>query len=916
MRLTQHTMRQSLLPIAIFFALGTTLLSAWWINLANRIEATRIKTEITTRQISTRLEDFFATRMRVLDMFRMEWLTSGPMEHERFVHRSLQIQDQFPGLQAVNWIDADGIIRWVVPLLENQAALNHNLHQNPHAGVREAIVKASLSREIAVTPPIKLVQGGMGVTCYFPLVRGTNTEGFINGVFGINTIVTACLTADVIHHYQIEIHFGQLNVYSQGRPSNAQVETTGATSPFKVGEETWELTLVPRPGAKAGAPTPLDFAVLSLALLLALALALLVRASFAQQDKLIASEMKYRLLFRHANDGVLVIDNGQLVDCNDKALDLFGKAREDMIGLPPFLFSPDQQPTGESSFESAGNHLSQVEHGDAKVFEWLYSRPDGSNFYAELSLNTFEHHDSIYTLALIRDVTQKKDSEKALRESEEKYRLLIENAHDAIFIVQDGVIKFPNPMTQKMTGYAQHELESLDILDLVHSDDRKFVATKYYKQIHGKKAHGTYSFRIHHLNQDILWVELSTVRVVWDNQPATLNFVRDITQQKDLEVRLLEAQKLEAVGTLAGGVAHDFNNLLMGIQGNATLLIRELGSGHPVIERIQDIESLVQSGSNLTRQLLGFARGGSYEVVSMSVNDLVERTADVFGRTRKEISIHADYAAELWSVEGDQSQLERVLLNIFVNAWQAMPSGGQIYISTKNCQLDLSFCQPFEMVPGRYVKISIRDTGIGMDPTTRNRVFEPFFTNKYQRRGTGLGLASAYGIVRAHNGIINVESTLGQGAVFHIYLPATTKPAAMSHHVEEQIQRGHGRILVVDDELEVLQVTANMLLMLGYEVVAIQGGHQAIEYFEQDHEAIEMVMIDMIMPDMNGFELFDQLVKIKPGIRIILSSGYSMHEQARKLMDRGCLGFIQKPYRLETLSTKVRQAFEAEINAV
>ncbi len=378
-------------------------------------------------------------------------------------------------------------------------------------------------------------------------------------------------------------------------------------------------------------------------------------------------------------------------------------------------------------------------------------------------------------------------------------------------------------------------------------------------------------------------------------------------EKKKLELQLHQAQKMKAIGTLAGGIAHDFNNILMGIQGHASLMMMNIDSEHPVFKHVEGIGELVQRGSDLTRQLLGFARGGKYHVKSTDMNMLIENSSNMFGRTKKEIRIHKKYQDGLWPVEVDRGQMEQVLLNLFINAWQAMPGGGDLYLETKNEVLDDTYNKPFEVTPGNYVKISVTDTGIGMDDATCQRVFEPFFTTKDIGRGTGLGLASAYGIIKNHGGIINVYSEKGLGTTFNIYLPASDKAVLTEKKKPEaRLLKGKETILFVDDEEVLTDVGQNLLTQLGYRVFTAQSGKDAIDIFRKHRGAIDLVILDMVMPDMGGAEVYDRIKQINPDIRVILSSGYSLNGQAGDIMERGCDDFIQKPFNISTLSAKIR----------
>jgi len=334
---------------------------------------------------------------------------------------------------------------------------------------------------------------------------------------------------------------------------------------------------------------------------------------------------------------------------------------------------------------------------------------------------------------------------------------------------------------------------------------------------------------------------------------------------------------------------------------------------HPHYERLKGIEQLIQSGANLTRQLLGFARGGKYEVKATDLNKIVRKSSAMFARTKKEITISRKYQKDIWPIEADQSQIEQVFLNLYVNAWQAMPGGGELYLETQNVILDEWYTKPYHIEPGMYVKISVTDTGVGMDEETRQKIFEPFFSTKKIGEGTGLGLASVYGIVKNHGGYINVYSEVDKGTTFTVYLPALEREAAdhMPKANELPIHYGYETVLLVDDEQVVLEVAGGMLTSLGYTVIAAINGKDAIEAYEKERDTIDMVILDMIMPGLSGRETCNRLKAIDPSVKILLSSGYNVDGQATEILKIGCNGFIQKPFDMRRLSRKIREILNA-----
>ncbi len=629
------------------------------------------------------------------------------------------------------------------------------------------------------------------------------------------------------------------------------------------------------------------------------------------EEALRTSEERFRTFFELPLIGIAITSpDMRWIEVNDKLCSILGYTREELVHTTWADLTPSDELTEELLI------FKRVLSGelDGHTHEKHYIRRDGSVIDVEVSSLPVRKPDGSvdYFVALLEDITDRKLSVEALRESEEKYRLLIENATDLVFIIQDGVIKFPNPKTMEKSGFSEEELAQIPFINHVHPDDRAMLSDRHQKRISGEGPSDVCSYRALTKDGSVLWGEISSVLVEWEGKPATLNFLRDITAQKKLEDRLLQAQKMEAIGTLAGGIAHDFNNLLMGIQGYAALMLHNLNPVHSHFDKLNRIQELVTSGADLTRQLLGFARGGRYELKPNDLNRIIQRTSAMFGRTKKEVSIHENLETDLVMVEIDAGQIEQVLLNLYVNAWQAMPQGGNLYIETANVFLDFHHTEQLGLTEGPYVKISVTDEGVGMDEKTRERIFEPFFTTKEMRRGTGLGLASAYGIVKGHKGTINVYSEIGHGTTFTIYLPGSDKDALNETGTSGDILTGNETILIVDDEDAIVTVTAEILETLGYKVLSARSGREAVDLYSARGKEIGVIVLDMIMPDMSGGETFAFLKMINPSVKVILSSGYSLNEQARDIMEQGCRAFIQKPFTIQVLSQKVREVLERE----
>lgn len=521
---------------------------------------------------------------------------------------------------------------------------------------------------------------------------------------------------------------------------------------------------------------------------------------------------------------------------------------------------------------------------------------------------------------LRREIDARREKERQLRKSEEKYRSIIENMESGYFEIDlAGNLTFYNRPLADILGYAPEEMLGLNYLQYMDTETAKAVAGKFDAIRRTGMAEKFSRYTIIRKDGGHRILETSAA-VISDSAGRPTGFrgvVLDVTEKlaaekerKELEKRVQQIQRLESIGKLAGGVAHDFNNLLMGIQGNVSLMLLETDRTHAHYEKLRSIEATVQTGADLTGQLLGFARGGKYMTRPMDINKSVQRTLKMFGRTRKEVKIVEKIQKDLWTVIGDQSQIEQVLLNILINAWQAMPGGGHIYIETGNVTLEKSHINTFEIKPGRFVQIAISDTGIGMEEAVQQKIFEPFFTTKEMGRGTGLGLATVYGIIKGHHGYIEVDSKRGRGTTFCIYLPASRRTAAREKTIRRPRVVGKGTILVVDDEQMVLEVSCALFEKLGFTVLRADSGEEAVAVFKAHADAVDLVILDMIMPQMSGGEVFDILKGLKPDVKVLLSSGYALDGQAEEILARGCAGFIQKPFDIHEVARRINELLE------
>lgn len=519
-------------------------------------------------------------------------------------------------------------------------------------------------------------------------------------------------------------------------------------------------------------------------------------------------------------------------------------------------------------------------------------------------------------ISIHTDMRERKRAEDALRESEERFRTLFDSAGDAIFIHDfEGKMIEVNQVACNRLGYGRDELLKMTPSDFNPPEQEPLIPQRLEKL----QRYGQIRFETTHVASDgrIIPVEIVSRTIDYRGKGVMISVARDISERKvaekeqqRLQAELAQAQKMKAVGTLAGGVAHEFNNLLMGIQGNVSLLLMNMNSEPSQQRRLEKIEHQVEAGAQLTSLLLGYARKGAYEVRLLDLNLLVKETFGVFAKTKKGIKIQFELMERSPMVEADRRQLEQVLLSLFLNAGDAMPAGGDLLIKTMHTTHRHMKGRPYDPKPGSYVMLTVTDNGTGMDQETMERVFDPFFTTKEVGQGTGLGLASAYGIVKAHGGYIEVDSTKGHGSTFTIYLPVSERVHEVAEIADEVI-KGTETVLLVDDEEPIRQLGRELLEAMGYRVLEASDGDEAIKAYRKNQGDIDVVLLEMNMPKMGGDVASVRLKEINPDVKVLLVGSYStINGEAREVLKRSCDGFIQKPFNMKRLSSKIRELLD------
>jgi PAS domain S-box-containing protein len=506
-----------------------------------------------------------------------------------------------------------------------------------------------------------------------------------------------------------------------------------------------------------------------------------------------------------------------------------------------------------------------------------------------------------------RDVTERKRIESALIESEEKYRMVVENSLESIYIAVDGILQFSNRRAAELSGYSQEELVSRPFIEFIHPDDRQMVVGRYLQRLKGMDVPGVYSFRIIDKAGNIRWVELSAVFITWEGRPATLNFLTDVTDRRRLEEERQRVDKLESVGLLAAGIAHDFNNILTAILGNISLAGTEAAPGSELKNSLEQAEKASRRAKDLTQQLLTFSKGGAPVMKLSSLTELLKDTAG-FALRGSNVRCKFSIPDGLWQAEIDAGQVSQVIHNLVINAQQSMPGGGSIELLAENMALSKKqrLGKGLPLKEGNYVRVTVADYGSGIPAEHLEKIFDPFFTTK--KVGSGLGLATSFSIARNHGGHLSVESEPGRGSTFYLYLPASTQTAAPkpARKVAGKAVVGKARILVMDDEQGVRDIAGRMLSHLGYaDIEFAADGAAAIKMYKaamKSGQPFNVAILDLtIAGGMGGEETIKKLLKIDPGARAIVSSGYADDPVMAGYKDYGFSGMVAKPYNLAEL---------------
>lgn len=628
------------------------------------------------------------------------------------------------------------------------------------------------------------------------------------------------------------------------------------------------------------------------------------------------SEARYRTLVENAPEAIVVFDadDKRFTEVNEQAEKLFGYSREELVTMGPVELSPEYQPDGSKSLESATRLVERALNGEIPVFDWVHLNRAGEEIPCQIRLVLMPSSGRRHVRGSVTDVRGKKEAEAALRLSEERNRDLVEHSSSGICRTSfDGSFLDSNPALLRILGceaFAQLRKLNLfrDVFRFPEQQAKLFQTCAQEGRVRGAEAEwrrvdgGFVSMRL----------QLRLLKRK-DGEREFELIVEDITEFRAMERQLLQAKKFEAIGQLAGGIAHDFNNVIGAILGWAEIGYDQTAGAPEIADRFARIREQGERAAALTRELLAFARRQVLQPRLLDLNAVANGLVTFLDRViGKDIELKMQ-TVQLDPIKADPTQIEQVIMNLCLNARDAMPSGGRLTIETEMVELDETYCRFYPHVqPGRYAVLSVSDTGIGMDAETKDRIFEPFFTTKASGKGTGMGLASVYGIVKQHGGFAHVYSEVGQGTLFRVYLPSTTSGELPAAHTPAPLAngqqfRGTELILIAEDHESIREVARQTLLNLGYRVLSAVDGEEALRLAQGERPAL--AVLDVVMPRMGGQAALARLLERFPGLPAIFTSGYS-HDATGLPASSLEMTYLQKPYSPTALGKLVRQVLD------
>jgi PAS domain S-box-containing protein len=900
------------LPLALAIA-GIGVAVLLWRSLL-QVEATRLAflSEAQARSAAGALQKGIQDRIDVLA--RMGDRYRGQLRGGRW---DVELQ----GVRAILWAEPSGKVGWVTPSEGNENLAGFDLAAG--ATERAALTRSAQTRNPVATPSLVLPGGDTGLYLLVPVADAGQVVGFLVAVLPARTFYPVVLDPDTAPGWALAVFEGGWERFRRGSPVG---ERWLSESKVTLQDTERSVRAGPGPEVVAHMRSALPAVVLAsgstIALLFAAVVALAqsthrrARAAEEAQTALRLTESRFRNIVTTAREGISTLDaERRITYVNPRIAEMLGRPPDELLGRSLFDFmigepgpkaaEPRRLP-GESSDPQGDVHFRRKDHGD---------------WWASIATSPFRDPNGEIegTLVMVMDVTARRAAEETLAAGERRYRDLFEANPQPMWVYDRETLRFlaVNDAAVQHYGYSRAEFRAMTLLDVQPLDDVPGLLERVAVDIpiplmdEGPSRHRK-------KDGSVIEVERTSHALTFEGRRARLVMITDLTERKKLEVQLRQAQRMEAVGRLAGGIAHDFNNLLTVITGHSELMQRKLQADHPALRNLEETRKAIARATAVTRQLLAFSRHQILVVEDVDLNarvtDVGKMLAPLLGEDIKIVTV---LEPDLWRIQADRGQIDQVLMNLAINSRDAMPEGGTLTIETANVELDAAYQRRhLDSRPGPHVRLTMSDTGLGIEDATLSHIFEPFYTTKEQGRGTGLGLSTVYGIIKQSGGHISVYSEPGRGSAFQIYLPKAEGPATRQAEpaASPAPRGGTETILVVEDEQAVRQVAREVLEEHGYRVLDARSGEEAIRICETHVGPIHLVVSDLVMPGLSGHDVVERIGALRPTTRVLVMSGYSERTVTIRTPLKAGIHFIGKPFTSEALLRKVREVLDAKVD--
>jgi two-component system, cell cycle sensor histidine kinase and response regulator CckA len=909
-KFTSFAIRFLLNPFFIF--LLVTALSAFYFynQTQQQFYQAHNDTEISAGLLTHRLESSIDSKLNLIYMLKQR------ANYDGFRFSDLQevieeIISLFPGFQAINWIDSNLEIVHIIPYAGNEGALGKNLRNHPMPSVLETCLLAIEENTIKRTPPIDLLQGGTGFAVYLPVFRSGKLVGILNAVF---------TDENLLDNYQFKICDPQGKIICHSENSAFDYDFVTVEYPLSVVGSEWGFHLAPVDHKIKAIIHHALMVNSARAIFMGLLVSILMYFWRKRYQELKEKRGLLENLYRSTSDCIYFTDkDGYFTEVNDVGLKMFGLTADQVIGH-----------RWRSIYKSQKDRETilrlMLRKGHLIDYEITLVKPDGIEIDCAFTANVrYDENGDIHGFqGIIRDISEKKRSQQRLIEHEKDLSATLDNICDAVISLDvDACVTRMNPVAELLLGQKKEDCAGRYLLELVEFQS---ATDKTSLNIQIKSTfQNTRPLELG--SQTILVSETIPARRITgslipiiDSDANCTGFVvvlRDIEDEFNLQQKLRQSQKMEAIGQLAGGIAHDFNNILTAIIGNAELADMQLRSKNLVVKELKEIKRVSMRASALTRQLLTFSRRQAVKAIPLRLQNVFTEMETMLERLLGEnIILSKSIEGIPWSIFADPSQIEQVIMNLAVNSRDSMPTGGELKVTISNLMLNSkTFKETSDVEPGEYVHMQVEDTGSGISDELKLHVFEPFFTTKAKGKGTGLGLANVYGIIKQFSGQIFIRSTVGVGTTFHILLPRTNLEAKAKPVKKGTVAPGGSEtIFIVEDEDTVRTYLISLLKNKGYSIRYAADGQQALESSRNMNNDVDLILSDIVMPNMSGPDFVNAATEFLPDAKVVFMSGYSNDALDATSGINSEIPLIQKPFNSDSLLTKIRHILDDSKN--